>query len=1065
MTTVNLNQNFLSGHGQVGLDITPPATQPDVLAAFANNSALPFRQIDLGSITAKASAGVDKIAFGDGVGQVSFTGSASAFAGLGVYPDPDKLLTDLKLEGDLAKGMNLPSDQNTLYLALRWGYDLAASAKGSLALGAPVTFSGSAKREALYAVIRRLSKTTGAVTAVEQTVQSWMMPKQITTIDNLEPGTWLIAEVDGSIAGSLGIKYGYNFNWVHEAQLMGLSGDIALNLKLGVQAALGFNLSSSFGLVVSRDSTDRLLRFRLFRLKRKGWNFEFDAGASVQGDVNNFLPEYDEFVKAVFGVHGGQVLKDLEIVRKWTDPEVSLGELLSGEGVTYAEDFFEKVTGLDPKTAFDAVKDRLTDFLDHWNNLPHQVSSTIWRFVEKQVDLTEVRNLAQQIADANADTFKKLIAPFIADVEFLPSPAGEWLEKAAGKGLMEVLNSSHEFHELQKVAQKTVELLDEDKLESVLKNLQDYVVKHLNLNSLFPGFNSLKDIIGAGSLQDLDQASFATLDKWLKARLASFIDKEIDELNLGDINKIRQSIFLFMNKAQSFYEKTLKALNSKYEFNLSFTYQSTTTNTALLDFTLDFNQDGVIDGLHEALDGKYDQLLVSKRNGITLNLGRLSHQIQRHSHVELNLPWQKKTLDHINESMAKVDAVDNDNHRLFIYELDSKDIVEEKNKRQSRLAIGGYFKVPLNQVRVHDEDEITYSYTFRQAKKQMKRAEVQYQLKPYANTYLKSAFAQSPAGGFDEWVNDLDQRIDELDDNGKKVFGDTLVGLNLSLPGAVAAGWLSAPPKAEHGPKVPVYLNMSRALQRRLKQIIPFYYFANLENFSNNPLPAKVLLVYSAMPVSTTVKLDGNELTLDTDKDYYWDFVDQTLRRAMVGSMRTRTNLSVILERVHNLLMEAGMTGTADSFSPDQAEVIQNAVIHDDASSGRLFSLLFTENDIIKGAREAGYAIAKFTAGNDQKPTEAVKALATFGSKLSETFNAKITSIYGGSALRPLGTALFTEAASMLDSNAAIVAAQLTAMLDVTVLRHDAEFALATYLDGKVPEKKEIVIHERILNV
>jgi hypothetical protein len=126
MTTVNLNKNFLSGAGQVSIEITPPATQPDVVAAFANDTALPFRQISLGTISAKASAGTDQIKFGEGAAQVSFSGSASAFAGLGAYPDPAKLLADLKLEGDLATGLKLPSDPNSLYLALRWGYDLTA---------------------------------------------------------------------------------------------------------------------------------------------------------------------------------------------------------------------------------------------------------------------------------------------------------------------------------------------------------------------------------------------------------------------------------------------------------------------------------------------------------------------------------------------------------------------------------------------------------------------------------------------------------------------------------------------------------------------------------------------------------------------------------------------------------------------------------------------------------------------------------------------------------------------------------------------------------------------------
>lgn len=1060
MVTANLNQKFLSGAGQVSIDITAPDTQPDVLAAFANNTAFPNRQINLGSISAKASAGTDKIKFGDGAGQVTFSGSASAFAGLGAYPDPAKLLNDLKLEGDLAPGLKLPSDPNSLYLVLRWGYDLAASAKGAIALGAPLTFSFSGKREALYAVIRQLPKAEPAPGAVKKVATSWMLPKQVSKLDDLEPGTWLIAEVDGSIGGSLGIKYGYDFNWVHEAKLMGLSGDIGLKLKLGVEAALGFNIASSFGLVVARESldpNDKFLRVRLFRLKRKGWTFAFDAGASVTGNVKKFLPEFDEFIEAIFGVHGGQVLSEL---KKWTDSNVTLGQLLSGEAVDFSKEFLEEVTGINPETAFDNAIERISGFIDLWNDLPHRVSSSIWKFVEKKIDLAPIRELAGQIEDANEGTFNALITRLAGDIDFLRSPAGEWLQQAAAKGLVELLNSSQEFKKIQEIAEKTRELLDGSTLESVLEKLQDYVEKHLNLNQLFPGFAKLEDIIGAGSIQDLGQASFANLDKFLKARLATFLDKKLEDLNIDDINKIRKTIFGLLQKAEMFYEKTLKALNSTYEFNVSYNYQSTTTNTALLDIVFDFSQPGVIDALQRVLNGQYDDVLVGQHAGVKINVGTLTHQIKRHTHIELNMPWRKKSLDHINESMARFDVVDNDGGRLYV--LEAKDIVEEKNKRLSKLTVGGFLEVQLNQTRVHSEREITYAYTLRQVKKEMKRSEVQYQLKPYVNTYLQKAFTAGP-GDFDEWVIDLDRQIDELDDNGKKIFGDTLLGLNLSLPAAVGAAWFKAQPKATNGPKVAAYLVMSRRLQRKLKEIIPYYYFADLENFANSQLACKTLLVYAAIPPRNSMSDQGGVLTA-TDKDYHWEFGDQTLRRRMVRWDQTTANLKLILERVHNVLLGAGMTGTAESFAPNQAEAIQEAVITaDKPTTGNLWSLLLTESQIIDGALKTGYAMAEFTELSNAKPTEAVKALAEFGSHLTNTFNANVASIYGGGAIRPLGTALFIEAASTLDPAAGEAAAQTIAMLEVMILKRGAAFVMADYLKGEVPERKDVLIQERIV--
>ncbi|HEX8748465.1 MAG TPA: hypothetical protein VF717_14930, partial [Pyrinomonadaceae bacterium] len=439
---VKLNREFLSGKVEAGIEIIPPAMDADVVAAFANNTNFPYRQIELGQITAKAETG--DIKFGDGTAQVVFKGSASTMAGLGVYPDPDKLLAALNVQENLNAGLDLNKDPESLYLALRWGYDLEASAKGSIALGAPgaITLSGTGKREALYAVIRRLDKDTGAVSAVEKVAKSWMLPSQINGLDDLEPGTWLIAEVDGSVALSLGVQYGYDFNWVREAQLLGLSGDIGLRLHMGISAALNFNASGNFAVVVSRDpkdGADQTLRFRLFRLRQKGWGFAFNAGASVQADFSDFLPEFDEFIKAIFGVHGAQVLKDLKAVEKWTNPDQSLEDILGEVSVEYSWKLLKEVTGIDPEQAFNQARDRLAGFINKWNELPHSIATRIWKLVEKSEDLSGIRRLAETIRDANMDTVKKPLEDLLADVDFFRTPAGAWLVAAASKGIFNAI--------------------------------------------------------------------------------------------------------------------------------------------------------------------------------------------------------------------------------------------------------------------------------------------------------------------------------------------------------------------------------------------------------------------------------------------------------------------------------------------------------------------------------------------------------------------------------------------------------------------------------------------------
>jgi hypothetical protein len=91
-----------------------------------------------------------------------------------------------------------------------------------------------------------------------------------------------------------------------------------------------------------------------------------------------------------------------------------------------------------------------------------------------------------------------------------------------------------------------------------------------------------------------------------------------------------------------------------------------------------------------------------------------------------------------------------------------------------------------------------------------------------------------------------------------------------------------------------------------------------------------------------------------------------------------------------------------------------------------------------------------------------VKALANFGSKLSAAFNENVKSIYGGDALRMLGTALFIEAAAAIGGTSSVVP---TAMLELIVLRQAAAFDMSKYLAGDAPEKADVLVAQRIVNI
>jgi len=95
-----------------------------------------------------------------------------------------------------------------------------------------------------------------------------------------------------------------------------------------------------------------------------------------------------------------------------------------------------------------------------------------------------------------------------------------------------------------------------------------------------------------------------------------------------------------------------------------------------------------------------------------------------------------------------------------------------------------------------------------------------------------------------------------------------------------------------------------------------------------------------------------------------------------------------------------------------------------------------------------------------RRPSGQPKYLAEFGQSVTQAFNKNIRSVYGGAALRPLGTMAFIEAAACFLPAARAVAP--SALFQLTVVKQASAFKLETFLDGKAPMKSDIVIEERL---
>jgi hypothetical protein len=284
-----------------------------------------------------------------------------------------------------------------------------------------------------------------------------------------------------------------------------------------------------------------------------------------------------------------------------------------------------------------------------------------------------------------------------------------------------------------------------------------------------------------------------------------------------------------------------------------------------------------------------------------------------------------------------------------------------------------------------------------------------------------------------------------------------LISLQVSLPSVVASAWLNAP----QDKKSPRYMDMSRRLQMKLKQLIPYYYFQNVKKYGDIA-PATVLLVYAALPVSTSADLSGNQFTINTDKDVYWNFPAPEFRSAMVNHPRTLATLSASLVRVNELLLAYGMGGTAGFFTPNRAQVLQSEAMQG-TNDVLLRSLLFVEADVVRGASRAALKLAEFVSSAGSKPSDAIEALAEFGAEITQTFNNNIRSLFGGDRIRPLGTMAFIEAASALDPT--LGAVEPVAVMDLMVVKEQSQFQLPTFLTGESPNANDIVIQQRFVNV
>jgi hypothetical protein len=436
--------------------------------------------------------------------------------------------------------------------------------------------------------------------------------------------------------------------------------------------------------------------------------------------------------------------------------------------------------------------------------------------------------------------------------------------------------------------------------------------------------------------------------------------------------------------------------------------------------------------------------------GVSFREASLTHHLQRSSSVKITLPFFDSESSSQTSSLASFRLASEDGG-VYLYALDANDDVRRKDKWRSTMSVGMSLQVGAESaIRRHDRDspQATVDYRFVRRLPGLRTAQFERLLDVLRPAYFPHALAGPEAPekpSVHEWALALDKTVDGVEaerDDG--MIGDSLLRLDVSLPGETLTRWLQAP----EDKKDLLYMSLSRRIQTLLKRFIPFIYFQDPAKYKTLQ-SAYPLLVYAALPVTTSIEFEGGRvLGINTNRDAYWEWIDDSgsgQRRAMILDSRTFIQLSVAMADASKILESAGgrdLRKLTRSYAPSEIESARKSVLGG-AGQRLLESLLGNETSVIDGAVKAGVKLAEFRR-KAADPEKAIEALAEFGDQITRTFNRKLQTIFKPSeaadreVLRNLGLLVFAEASEILPPG--------------TEIRPAARLDLLVFKSGQMPQ-------------
>ena len=254
-------------------------------------------------------------------------------------------------------------------------------------------------------------------------------------------------------------------------------------------------------------------------------------------------------------------------------------------------------------------------------------------------------------------------------------------------------------------------------------------------------------------------------------------------------------------------------------------------------------------------------------------------------------------------------------------------------------------------------------------------------------------------------------------------------------------------------------MRLSRSVQASLKRLLARTHFENVDNLEFHENVA-ALLLWTSIPVSTSIAADDRHVQFNTDRDFFWDYATRETRFAVAQDAHTGAALGGALADAEARLRASGRSN-ADLFRPSRAGQFVELAL---SSMGDqyLFSLLNAEALIVSGATGALRKIAAAMAATTTAPLLAVRTLSEFAGTLVDTFNGRLQFLYTPEAIRTLGPTMLAEASAAI--HAAREAVRPSAMLSIYVLGQGHAFALNNFLTGELPSRADVTSAQTLVS-